>query len=78
VSAAPADRIRTLLLRADNLLKNSVPGGDDDDRAARARVALIEAADVAEDPEVDPRVRELVQRRLDALDAPDGEDAPAR
>lgn len=81
MSAAPADRIRTLLLRADNLLKNSVPGGDDDDRAARARVALLEAAGVAEDPAVDPRVRELVQRRLeglDALDAPDGEDAPLR
>jgi hypothetical protein len=77
VSAVPADRIRTLLLRADNLLKNSVPGGDDDDRAARARVALIEAAEVAEDPAVDPRVRELVQRRLDALDALDGDDVAA-
>lgn len=81
MSAAPADRIRTLLLRADNLLKNSVPGGDDDDRAARARVALVEAAAVAEAPGVDKRVRELVQRRLDAIDAMaarDGEDAPAR
>lgn len=66
---APADRVRTLLLRADNVLKNTVPGGDPADRARRAREALTQAADVAQDPAVDPRVRELVQRRLDGLDA---------
>lgn len=68
-AATPADRVRTLLLRADNVLKNTVPGGDDADRARRAREALVEALTVAEDPSVDARVRELVQRRLDGLDA---------
>ncbi|MCW2998159.1 MAG: hypothetical protein JWN65_1708 [Solirubrobacterales bacterium] len=77
--AAPADRVRTLLLRADNVLKNTVPGGDPADRARRAREALSTALDVARDPAVDPRVRELVQRRLDGLDAleRDGDGKPA-
>lgn len=69
---AAADRVRNLLLRADNVLKNSpVPArpGDESDRARRARAALEEALQVAADPSVDPRVRELVQRRLDGLDA---------
>lgn len=66
--AAPADRVRTLLLRADNVLKNTVPGGDPTDRSRRAREALTQALDVAQDPAVDPRVRGLVQRRLDGLD----------
>ncbi len=65
----PADRVRTLLLRADNVLKNTVPGGDPQDRVRRAREALTTASEVAADPSVDPRVRELVQRRLDGLDA---------
>ncbi len=60
----PADRLRTLLLRADNVLKNQ---GDPADRERRARAALLEARDVARDPDVDPRVRELVERRLEAL-----------
>ena len=60
----PADRLRTLLLRADNVLKNA---GDAADRERRARAALLEARDVARDPDVDPRVRELVERRLAAL-----------
>ena len=68
-AATPADRVRTLLLRADNVLKNTVPGGDDADRARRAREALVEALEVAQDPSVDASVRELVQRRLDGLDA---------
>ena len=59
-----SDRIRTLLLRADNVLKNE---GDQADRERRARAALLEARDVARDPDVDPRVRELVERRLAAL-----------
>lgn len=67
--------MRTLLLRADNLLKNSVPGGDDDDRAARARIALLEAQQVAQDPSVQERVRDLVQRRLEILDALEAQDA---
>jgi len=74
VSAAPADRIRSLLLRADNLLKND---GDSDARTAQARAALIEAAEVAADPSVDERVRELVQRRLTALDALEAGHDPA-
>ena len=63
-----ADKVRTLLLRADNVLKNVVPGGDRDDRLRRAREALEQARVLADDPCVDPRVRELVQRRLDGLD----------
>lgn len=62
----PADRVRTLLLRADNLLKNA---GDPEDRARRARAALEEARDVVAGGGVDPRVAELVERRLTALDA---------
>lgn len=63
----PQDRIRTLLLRADNVLKND---GDEDDRRRRAREALDEAARIAADPAVDERIRGLVQRRLEALDGP--------
>ncbi|HEX8207024.1 MAG TPA: hypothetical protein VF587_13265 [Solirubrobacteraceae bacterium] len=62
--AAPGDRIRTLLLRADNVLKNE---GDEADRRRRAILALEEAREVARDPAVEPRVRELVERRLEAL-----------
>ena len=62
--SAPADRIRTLLLRADNVLKNE---GDQVDRRRRAVQALEEAREVARDPAVEPRVRELVERRLEAL-----------
>ena len=64
-----ADRVRTLLLRADNVLKNTVPGGDPADRARRARVALEQARELASDPCVDARVQELVERRLAGLDA---------
>ena len=65
-STAPADRIRTLLLRADNVLKNE---GDQEDRRRRAIRALEEARKVASDPAVEPRVRELVERRLEGLGA---------
>ena len=60
----PADRIRTLLLRADNVLKNE---GDEADRRRRAIQALEEAREIAQDPVVEPRVRELVERRLEGL-----------
>lgn len=50
---APSGRIRTLLLRADNVLKNTVPDGDPADRARRARETLTQALAVAEDPSVD-------------------------
>jgi len=64
MTQAPADRIRTLLLRADNVLKNQ---GDAADRERRARAALEEAREIAKDPAVDQRVAELVDRRLEQL-----------
>lgn len=59
-AATPAERVRTLLLRTDNLLKKG--------RAQAAREALDEARVAAEDATVDPRVRELVARRLASLE----------
>jgi len=56
----PAERVRTLLLRTDNLLKKG--------RTVAARGALDEARQAAADESVDPRVRELVERRLSALE----------
>jgi hypothetical protein len=67
MSCENADKVRTLLLRADNVLKNTVPGGDPEDRARRAREALEQARVLADDPCVDARVRELVDRRLASL-----------
>lgn len=67
MSAAPAERIRTLLLRGDNLLKTQGRAGDSDTRVERARRAFEEARDVARDAAVEPRRRELVERRLVAL-----------
>ena len=61
---SPGDRIRTLLLRADNVLKNA---GDPQDRARRARSALEEAQVLTTHPGVPPQVAELVERRLAAL-----------
>jgi hypothetical protein len=66
MTQTPSDRIRTLLLRADNVVKNE---GDEADRVRRARNALEEARDVARDPAVDEQVRELIERRLAALEA---------
>ena len=51
----PSDRVRTLLLRGDNLLKKG--------KAEKAAEAFEEAVQVAEDP----RVRELAERRLREL-----------
>jgi hypothetical protein len=65
LSQQPADRIRTLLLRADNVLKNE---GDPASRQERARKALEEARTVAQDPAVDVRLRGLIDRRLEGLD----------
>ena len=56
----PAERIRNLLLRGDNLLKH---GGD----SAKALAAFEEARELADDESVDPRVRELVERRIEGL-----------
>jgi hypothetical protein len=58
------DRIRTLLLRGDNLLKSGRP-----ERLPRAVEAFEEAARVAEDPAIEERTRELVRRRLQATRA---------
>ena len=58
--SAARDRIRTLLLRGDNLLKH---GRSQD----KARKAFEEAREVARDPSVDERIRELIERRLEEL-----------
>lgn len=54
-----ADRVRTLLLRGDNLLKK--------ERVDRALAAFEEAREAARDDDVAPEVRELVERRIEAL-----------
>ncbi len=75
MTETPGDRIRKLLLRADNTLKHHAAGGEDagGGRARmRARHTLEEARDIARDPDVPVAVRELVQRRLDGLDALEG------
>ena len=59
--SSASDRVRTLLLRGDNVLKH---GRSPD----KAREAFEEALAAAQDPSVDPRVRELVERRLQSLD----------
>ena len=56
----PAERVRTLLLRGDNLLKH---GRSDD----KAREAFEEARKVAAEAQLDERVRELIERRLEQL-----------
>jgi hypothetical protein len=53
----PAERVRTLLLRGDNLLKS--------ERLERSLAAFEQAHEAALDPAVDPRVRDLVERRLE-------------
>jgi hypothetical protein len=64
-AGAPAgDRVRTLLLRGDNVLKSAQPGKLD-----RALAAFEEAREHAADPSVDPRVRELVERRIESVRA---------
>jgi hypothetical protein len=58
------DRIRTLLLRGDNMLKSGRP-----ERLPRALEAFEDAAALAADPEVEQSIRELVVRRLEAARA---------
>ena len=60
--AAPSDRVRTLLLRGDNVLKSAKP-----ERFGRALAAFEEAREVAADASVDDRVRALVERRIETL-----------
>jgi hypothetical protein len=56
----PSERIRTLLLRGDNVLKKSGGG----ERLERALEAFKEAEELSADETVDPRVRDLVARRI--------------
>lgn len=67
----PAARVRTLLLRGDNVLKSARP-----ERFERALATFEEAREVATSDAVDPSVRDLVERRIEALralsDGPDG------
>lgn len=65
--APPRDRIRTLLLRGNDLLKSGRP-----ERPPRALEAFEQAAELARDPSVDPAVPALVERRLEAARSPDG------
>jgi predicted negative regulator of RcsB-dependent stress response len=58
--ADASDRVRTLLLRGDNLLKH---GRSQD----KAREAFEEARKVAQDAELDDPVRQLIERRLEQL-----------
>ena len=57
-----ADRVRTLLLRGDNLLKSARP-----ERFGKAMAAFEEARQAAQDDDVSPEVRALVERRIEAL-----------
>lgn len=64
-SPAPAaDRIRTLLLRGDNLLKSGRP-----ERLPRAMEAFEAARELAGADGADPRLAELVDRRIESLRA---------
>lgn len=57
-----AERVRTLLLRGDNVLKSARP-----ERFGRALAAFEEAREAARDDDVAPEVRDLVERRIEAL-----------
>ena len=63
-SADPAARVRTLLLRGDNVMKSARP-----ERFARALESFEEARSVAAADDFDPRVRELIERRIESLRA---------
>ena len=56
----PSERVRTLLLRGDNLLKH---GRSDE----KAREAFEEAKRVAAEGNVDQRIRDLIDHRLEQL-----------
>jgi hypothetical protein len=55
-----SDRVRTLLLRGDNVLKH---GRSPD----KARKAFEEARRVAAEAGLDQRIRDLIERRLEQL-----------
>lgn len=77
MSEPATGRIRKLLLRAEDTLKNHVPGGDDAARVVRARRSLEEAREIARNPGVRSAVRDLVDRRLAGLDALEVSGGPA-
>jgi hypothetical protein len=54
----PSERVRTLLLRGDNLLKHGRS-------QEKAREAFEEARRVAADGDLDDRIRALIERRLE-------------
>ena len=56
-----AERVRTLLLRGDNLLKSRRP-----ERVGRALEAFEEAREAARGDDLAPEVRHLVERRIEA------------
>jgi hypothetical protein len=58
----PAERVRNLLLRGDNLLKSGRP-----ERVEKALEAFEQARGAAADPAVDPRVRQLVEHRITSV-----------
>jgi predicted negative regulator of RcsB-dependent stress response len=55
-----ADRVRNLLLRGDNLLKHR--RSED-----KAREAFEQARQVAAEADLDERIRQLIERRLEQL-----------
>jgi hypothetical protein len=55
-----SDRVRTLLLRGDNVLKHGRS-------KEKAREAFEEARRVAAEGDLDERVRALIERRLEQL-----------
>jgi hypothetical protein len=61
-----SDRVRRLLLSADNSLKNAA-GGATPERVARVRETLEEAKAAAADPSISDQVRTIVDRRLESL-----------
>ena len=66
MTQTPADRVRTLLLRADNVLTNE---GDQADRERRARQSLEEAREIAHVGKLEQRLRNLIERRIAALES---------
>jgi hypothetical protein len=60
----PAARVRTLLLRGDNVMKSAHP-----ERFGRALESFEQARQVASADGVDPRVRGLIDRRIASLTA---------
>jgi len=58
--SSASERVRNLLLRGDNLLKH---GRSED----KAREAFEEARRVAEEAQLDERIRQLIDHRLEQL-----------